>query len=158
MAQVAGANFPSGAGMIIPVSSKGLFHAALNPNLLYEQMGKKEGVYEQSPEGAAEESVDDVADQGYTRYHGHWQDDAAGGEEQAPPNVANVRLTLFDPDNVDTVLKTLTAEGITLRTLEEHISEGDSQGNYKKIYYLGDGKHYLVAKSQYAEFIKTLPS
>ncbi len=159
MAQVAGANFPSGAGMIIPVSSKGLFHAALNPNLLYEQMGKKEGVYEQSPEGAAEESVDNVAEQGYTRYHGHWQDDAAaGGEEQAAANLANVRLTLFDPDDVNTVLKTLTAEGITLSTLEAHISEGDSQGNYKEIYYLGDGKPYLVAKSQYAEFLQGLPN
>src|SRR5262249_31601604 len=50
IARVAGASFPSKAGMMIPISDRGFMKRALSPNALYSKLGSDLGTQSTSPE------------------------------------------------------------------------------------------------------------
>ena len=64
VAKAAGATFPGGTGMMIPISDLGLFQKAYNPGKLYEKLGGKDDVYTESPEREALESGSEMNDEG----------------------------------------------------------------------------------------------
>ena len=64
VAKSAGATFPGGTGLMIPISDLGLFQKAYNPGKLYDKLGASEDSYTESPEQEALETGHGMNDEG----------------------------------------------------------------------------------------------
>jgi len=89
IAKSTGVNFPGGAGMMIPISTLGLFEKAYNPGKLYEKMGKDDDHYEVSHE-------EDLLDDGY--------EENDEGKLVSPEEVALEREATWDENNVKVLI------------------------------------------------------